>query len=250
MRLPAAAILLLLASGGAAQAPAGGLVVDIGLVHRGQSDRAASPLHYTGIAPTLGLSYGGGGLGGRLEVGAVFAVGSLSSAITTDGLPQEDVWVGRLGLRYLRRIARAWDRRLTLFAGGQLAAHGSFRQHRYTQDGDESFADLLVPLQVVGGWEWSAGAVRAGQRLAIPVLGLVMRTPYGGLKYTPPLDLSLPGQLVGLDHELFVERNAIRRLAVRGSWSFLMLRHPEPRELRLVEHRLTVGVVLRPGAPR
>lgn len=249
VRVSAAAIVLLfLASGSAAQVgPSGGIVVDLGLLRRGQSDRAASPLRYTGTIPTFGLSYSGDRLGGRLEIGAVFATGDLSSGITASGLPHEDAWVGRIGVRYLRPVARKWGGRLALLAGGQLAAHGSFRVHHYVEDGTESFADVLAPLQIAGGWDWGPGPMHAGQRLAVPIAGLVMRNPYGGLKYVPPVEIALPGELVGLDHELFVDRSA-GRLALRVTWSFVLLRHPDPREIRLAEHRLTLGAVVRPGA--
>ena len=227
------------------------LSLDFGVVRHGQSDRSASALRYSGTAPVIGLGYERVRSRSRLELGASFAMGTLTSTITEANVPREDAWLGRLGLRYLRRVATAAGHRMTLLAGGQIDAHALFRIHHYIEQGTEDYADLLVPLQLAAGWEWAFGGAaagtRIGQRLALPVLGLVMRTPYGGLKYVPPLELAPPGEILGLDQELFVERTGSRRVGIRVAWLFRVLQHPEPHQLRLVTHRVMLGGLLRLG---
>ena len=240
---------LLLATGAAAQDAAGGFALGVDVVRHGQSDAAASPLHYTGTLSGVRFHRTWAGSGTRWTVGADFVAGTLGSRLTVDGLPSEDVWIGRFDVRHLRRVGSVLHGRLTLQAGGELAARGPVRIHRYPVQLTEVFAALFVPLRAVGAWEWASGPTRVRQRLAVPLLGLVARTPYGGLKYVPRVQLSPPWELPA-DQELSVEHALTERLALRAGWSFSFLRHTDPRELRMAAHRLTVAGVLLPGGGR
>lgn len=223
---------------------------DLGLLRHGQRDLAASPVNYAGTVPAMGLGYLRARPGSRFEVGAEFAHGNLTSRLTADDLPREEAWVGRIGLRYMLKAGALLDGRVIFLAGGQIDAHALFRVHRYLDmsGGSEPYGDLLVPIQVVGGWDWGTGEgdTRGGHRLAVPVFGVVMRTPYFGLKGLAPLELAPPGELRGFDHELFVERDLSRRLGVRATWLLRVFQHSEPRDLRVAEHRLTLSGLLRP----
>lgn len=254
----ATALVLVLGSGSAAAqtAPAGhgsGLSLELGLVRHGQSDLSASPLRYTGSLPVVGLRYDRSGRSGRLEVEAGFAAGGLTSGITAGSYPREDAWLGRVAVRWLRPVGRVLDDRVTLLAGAGLSGHAAFRVHGYTAWQSENFADLLAPLELMGGWEVGTGRTgetRIDQRVAVPVAGLVMRTPYGGLKSVPPVEFARPGELTGFDHALSIARRAGGRLGLRATWTITVLRHTDPREIRLATHRVTVAGELRWGGER
>lgn len=250
------ALLALLATGAAAQtAPSGGVAVEIGAWYHGQSDQAASPLRYTGSGVAVGVGWHRSRAESRLAIAASFGMGGLSSGLTRDGLPSEDVWLGGIDARYLRRVGTLADGRVTLLVGGDLRARASFRVHEYVvhefmEARDESFADLLAPLSLAGGWEWDADVVRVGQRLSIPVVGVAVRTPYGGLKYTPRVQLVGPTGLTGFGQELFVETGVSRLLDVRASWSLEVLHHDDPRRLDVATHRFAVRVYLHGAGER
>jgi hypothetical protein len=257
LRLSALIGPLILASGTAAQSLAvpGGesssLALELGLLRHGQSDAAASPLRYTGSVPAVALVYARAGARTRLEVDATFALGKLTAMTTESSYPREDVWLGRLGVSWLRRVGRLAGGRVGLLAGGQLSGHAGFRIHRYSSVDSESFADLIAPLSLAGGWEWRARPdVRVFHRLAVPLMGVVMRTPYGGLKFTPPLEAAWPGEIIGVDHALALETVLSRRIGLRAVWTFTHLRHDDPREIRLAGHLLSAAAALRWGGDR
>ena len=211
-----------------------------GLYH-GQRDFAASPLHYTGAGWELGLAWRRPNPESRLSVTASFGMGDLRSRLTTGSVHGEELFLARVGARYLRRVATLGDDRLVVLAGADLTTHAAGRFHRYVENGgEEVFADVLAPLSAVAGWEW-AGRVRVGQRLLIPAAGAVVRNPYGGLKYAPDVKIVAPGSLTGFGHELFVETGAAAVLDVRVGWSLSVLHHHDPRSLDLATHRFFVG---------
>lgn len=242
-----AALLLLLPATVPAQVPPprGGLALDLDLVRHGQTDAAASPLKYRGTLPGFSLRYSRVRDASRLELTAAFGAGTLDSRITDGSDPSEKAYMGRLGVRYLRRVGGALGGRVSLLAGAQLDGHLGVREHTYGTGGTEAFADLIVPLQAAAGWDWTPGGTRIGQRLAVPVAAMAMRTPWGGLKHVPAVELAWAWDLLGFDHALFVERTASPRVALRLTWSTLFLRHDEPRELRAVTHRIGAGLVVR-----
>ena len=106
-------------------------------------------------------------------------------------------------------------------------------------------------VEVAGGLDWRPRpGVRLHERLALPLAGVVMRTPYGGLKRIPDARFAAPGEILGLHHSLAVERDLGPRAALRAAWAFALLRHDEPREVRFAGHRLTAAAVVRwGGAP-
>ena len=169
----------------------------------------------------------------------------------TDAL---DTVMATLEARWLRRVATIAGGRIDLLAGGQVAAHASVREHLYgpgASGGSEHLADLIAPLEVAGGLDWRPRpGVRLHERLALPLAGVVMRTPYGGLKRIPDVRFAAPGEILGLHHSLAVERDLGPRAALRAAWAFALLRHDEPREVRFAGHRLTAAAVVRwGGAP-
>lgn len=234
-------------AGLAAQGAGSSLGIAGGLLRHGQSDAAASPVQYRGTIPGLVIEYVRTGAGGRFESSASFATGALESRLSDGGYPAEEAHMVRAGVRWLWPVARFARPSVTLLAGAQLDGHAAVRIHRYHRNSSEVFADLLAPLQAAAGWDWSDGRSRVGQRLALPVAGLVMRTPWGGLKSIPPVEAAWPGEILGLDHELYAERAFSPRAAIRGAWAATLLRHAEPRDLRVATHRAVVGFVLQWG---
>lgn len=230
----------------AAQAPpARGLALEAGAVVHGQSDAAASPLRYTGAGGVLAVAWLAPGRDSRLEIRAEVGRGRLRSALAPSaGLPVEELWVARVGGRYLRRVRTLAEGRVVILAGADLTAHASFREHNYPVDRTELYADLLAPLSLAGGWEWDAGPLRAGGRLTVPVAGVSVRTPWGGLKYAPPVRLEGPTGLTGFGHELFVDAVATGFLDVRATWSLTVLHHDDPRPLDTATHRFVVSGIL------
>ena len=90
------------------------------------------------------------------------------------------------------------------------------------------------------------GGGRADEGLyALPVAGLVMRSPYPGLKYVPDLAVAGPTELTGFDSEVTYRRR------LRSGWglSFFhrmtLLEYPDPLPVDWVVHR--VGIRLETG---
>ncbi|MDX1674812.1 MAG: hypothetical protein R3314_08470 [Longimicrobiales bacterium] len=230
--------------GAAQNVGAGGPALELGVLVHGQRDAAASPMRYTGAGPELGVAWYRSTPRWRADVRGSLGVGTLRSSLTANGLPAEDLWAARLGLRYLRVLGTAAGGRAALLVGGDLTAHGAYRRHRYPVDRTEHFADVLIPLSVVAGWEWGAGPIRVAHRAWLPVVGLAVRTPWGGLKYAPRVEMAGPVGLTGFGQTMYVEAAVTGLLHLRIGWTLDVLHHDDPRSLDMASHRILVSGLL------
>ena len=241
-----AAVLLTLASGVSGQAASPrGLVLGLTGLYHGQQDLTASPLHYIGGGWEASLAWRRPGPVSRLSLVASFGTGTLASDLTDGPVHAEELLVARLGARYVHVVGSLAGDRVLILAGGDVTGHALGRFHRYVQDTSaEVFADLLAPLSVVGGWEWTVAEVRVGQRLMVPVAGITVRTPYSGLKYAPTVGVGGPSSITGFGHELFVGTTAGGIVDVEAGWSLTSLHHDDPRPIDLATHRFTLSLSL------
>lgn len=243
---PALALALAAASGTAAQTaiPHSAVRFELGAAVRGQSDLMASPLAYRGVGAHVALAYEKRQAGRRFTVEGSYATVRLTSRITDGVDHKESTFVADLAVRSLYDVGAAWSGRVRFYAGGQLDMLLPVRSHDYLAGMTEYYADVFLPLQVAGGWEAALGPVVVSERLALPLLAVVGRCPYTGLRYTPTFSVAPPGRLLGFDHAVAVERPAGGRVAVRLEWRTTLVRYPEPRTLSMVSHRVGLSVAL------
>ena len=215
------------------------------LVHHVQADALASPLRYGGVGPGLSLGYARVGPRSRTALHVAYGGPSLESRISRPGVSTEQTHRLTVSVPHLRGVRGG--QRLDLLLGGQLTGDVLYRKHAYPTS-TEHFADAFVLLEAAAGLEYRASErLRVEQRLAVPLLGLLWRSPYTGLKYAPEAALALPHQLQGLRHELALTRAAGPRLSLTAAHELVLLRHADPWELATVTQRLRLGVELRRG---
>lgn len=90
---------------------------------------------------------------------------------------------------------------------------------------------------------WTVGLGNRGRlshRLSVPALGLVMRSPWTGLKYTPDVGLAGPTRLTGFDSDLRFQTVLAERWRVSVFHRFTLLKYPDPLPLTWVVHRFGV----------
>jgi len=221
----------------------GGFWAGVGALRHGQSDAMASPYRYRGTAPLAAVGYRRVGDRTRLGVDASISGARLRSALSRDHF--EDVVLASLEAWWARRVVASgpWSG----FAGAQLALHLPYRDHSYGSLRTEQFGDLFAPVELLVAHEYRLGpGTVASQRVGVPVVAIVLRSPYTGLKYAPDVTVAPPGRLVGLDHAVLLDRALSETWGLRAEWRTTLLRYPDPQELALVTHRVALGVELHP----
>ncbi len=224
--------------------PQGGLRIDLGVVRNGESDGMASPIRRYGTAPEIGLAYRRVGPASRFQLAGSFT--SLQLVSGPDDPGGTDALMGTLRVQWLHRVTHRvyWQ----AFLGARVELLASVRRQYYPPDGQtELFGDAFVPLMAVVGHELRlTQRMVAWQTLAVPVVALVSRSPYTGLKYPPDLELAIPGRLAGLDHVIGVDGSLGIHWSWLAAWRLSVLRYPQPRVLTLATNRWTFGLEVRP----
>ncbi len=243
---PALVLALAAAAGTAAQTaiPQSAVRFELGAAVRGQTDLMASPLAYRGVGTHVAMAYEQRRHGRQFTVEGSVARARLTSRISDGADHTESTFVANVSVRSLHDVGAAKSGRLHFYAGGQLDLRVPVRSHAYVEGMTEYYADIFLPLQAAGGWEAALGPVVVSERLALPLLAIVGRCPYTGLRYTPVFSVAPPGRLLGFDHALAVERPAGGRMAVRLEWRTTLVRYPVPRTLSMVSHRVGLSVAL------
>lgn len=246
---PIAALLLFGGFGVAAAQEVRGLSrwsLGVGLVHHVQSDELASPLRYSGWGPGVRLAYGRERPDARGSLLLDYVAPTLTSHVTRQGEPSEATHRLTLGASYLRRAMTTGGERFSVFAGPGLAVDGLYRSHQYRAVGNEAYFDGIATLQAAGGWEYQVTpGLRMVHRLAVPVIGVLWRTPYTGLKYVPEARLGLLTSMLGIEHEFRVERALSPSLDLVATHHLSAFRHDDPWRLATFTNRLRVGVDVR-----
>lgn len=218
-------------------------VVRTGLARHGLSDGLASPLPHRGTGMLLGAGYGSPGHRGGWGIDLTYWGPRIRSSIATGEGGYEDTHQLDLGFVWVRRVAELAGGRVGLHLGGAVDARVSFRSHRYVVWGQrpkvERYGDLFVPLQLTGMWSVLVGeSGLLTHRLAVPVGTLAFRSPYTGLKYFPDAALMGPATVTGVDSRLSYRRRAGSRWVVGLFHHMTLMRHPDPRPLSSVVHRV------------
>lgn len=254
LRLPVLLLPVLLLQAGAAAPVAaqdatarGGARFGAAATWSGLVDHNASTLHYRG--PGAGAAGGWRGIydNSRLEVSLAASASRLSSRITTGRANRESALNVELQLAALRRLPSLSSGALSVLAGGQILLSGLGRKHNFS-NATETYADLFGTLSATAMWEYESRNVVVSGTAALPVVSVVGRTPYYGLKNAPELHLRGPLSLSTLTHTLRVERPVTPRVSVLVDYRTTLQRDDDPRSIRRIEHWLGMGVELRRGA--
>lgn len=231
------------------QARGGGWIL-VGPTRSGLVDLSSSALRYEGWG--VHGAAGWRSVGERLRVEAWIAGGAagLDSRITSQDWNRESAYEVELRMDLLRRVATFPDRGLSLFAGAEVGLAAIGRFHSYAWGADELFADGFGTAAVAGMWEYrrQSGTVVSGTA-AVPLLSVVARTPYYGLKDLPDAGVEGPLGLTGLSHTIRLERPLSPRVTALLDYRTVLVRHDAPRPLTLVRHWMGAGIELRRRAP-
>jgi hypothetical protein len=230
-----------------ADATRGGARFGVAGTWSGLVDRNASALHYQGPGAGAGIGWRGVYDNSRFDISLTASASRLSSRITAGRANRESALNTELRLAALRRLPSLSSGGLSAFAGGQVLLSGLGRQHNFS-NATETFADLFGTLSATGMWEYQARDLIVSGTIALPIVSVVGRTPYYGLKTTPELRLRGPLSLSMLTHTLRVERPVTPRLTVLMDYRTTLQRDDDPRSIRRIEHWLGMGVEFRRGA--
>ena len=216
-----------------------------GWIRQGISDELISPLHYLGNGWHVALARESWSPGSTWDVRASYFAPSLGSdAPLQDGGFQETSQ-GNLAVHYLRRVGSLLDDRVLIRAGGALAARVAIRKHQFNALSDETYADAFAPLSVAGSWEMAVPGGYLRHRLTLPVLTLVLRSPYSGLKYAPDPELAGPWSYLGAASRLVYRLDREGLVGLSVVHTFAAFRYPDPFPVATAMHglglRLDVG---------
>lgn len=222
----------------------GGLRIAVGAAGLGIADDVASRLSYHGRMTGIAVSYDGRGPESRWSIEGAYHAGELTSSIASDGgvgVGTEDARTGWLSLEYLRA---AWEPgSVRVLIGGRVDARVAWRTHHYAPWGEELYADLLAPLEAAMAGVWALGeGVELSERVAVPVMALILRDPWTGAKYAPSPRLGGPLSVRGVDHELTYRRAVSARWHLDVTHRLTYLRHSDDPALTLVHHGMTIGL--------
>jgi hypothetical protein len=243
--LLAAVVPALLAASVAAQsARSSALGADIFWLHNREQNQQVSPLRYAGAGLGVALTYSTGTDVWRGGVHMAFASAELRSGISQN---QEHVGSAKrleLSLPYERHAFAAGSRLAGVTLGAQLTGDLLYRNHTYSTNlSTEHFIDAFAWLAVSAGWQ---GAMGPGWRLryhvALPLLGVVWRTPYTGAKYMPSAQLTLPNTLLAPESRIALTRPLSGALDLRASYELRLLRHEATWDLATASHRIGMGL--------
>lgn len=220
-------------------------VVFAGVASQGIHDPLASPLRYSGTGLLVGAGYDSRSEARSSQIRLSYVGSRLGSRLQSARGGFEETHQASVGVAWLREMAVVAHGRVPLAVGATVDAHLSYRTHWYDVrefgTRTENFGDLIVPLQLSGAWGVSLfEQTRLRHHVSIPVVSLVMRSPWTGLKYRPSLDLAGPGEVTGFDSEVSV------RTVVRGRWRLgvhhrmSLLKYPDPLPLSWLLHRVAV----------
>lgn len=219
----------------------GGWNVTIGFARQGVSDELASPLRHKGTGMFLGGGRASAGGEWIREFRISYAGARVGSSLENERGGFEDTHEGAIGYAMVRRVARLGGGRLGLYLGGALDVRFSFRTHRYdTSLGpkSEKFGDLFAPLQLAGAWSLRLGGRGLlTHRLSMPLVSVVMRSPYTGLKFAPDPTLVGPTKLTGFDSDLTYRMALTGSLTLGVFHRMTLLKYPDPLPLAWVVHR-------------
>lgn len=234
------------AAAGTAPADSSRLVVAIGPSFEAHSDLLASPFRQTGVGAGFGLGYRRGGI----SVDADGAVGGASSRLDAPDEGVEDTWTAGLDVAWVRPVA-AWER-TTVRVGASLAGLAFVRRHHYGRAAArEYYADLMVPLSLVGEVACRAGdAAWVEERLELGLGAVLFRSPFAATKTFPSASLAGPGSLRVVRNRLTVEWRTSSRTRLALTHALTFYDTDRNRLARVVQQRVAVGIVLVSGGTR
>lgn len=221
-----------------AQSDPNTLTLRIGPSFQSHVDLLATPFRQRGSGVAMGMEY----RRGRFRVAFDAAVGGTSSALEGDDLGVEDVWNGTVEVVYAG-VVREGDR-ATLRAGASLAGLGFVRRHHYGPTAArEFFADLIVPLSVVG--EAGAGvgtSTRIENRSEIGIVSVLFRSSFAGTKDVPEAVVAAPWDTALLRNRLSLERALSARIRLTLEHALTVYATDRHRRVRLQRQDVSVGV--------
>ena len=213
-------------------------------VHNREQNEQVSPLRYAGAGTGFALAYGTGSDDWRTGLQLLYASTQLSTDISNSR--EHTGRARRLELRipYQRRVFGGTSRLAGFRLGAQLASDLFYRNHTYSTNlPTEHFIDAFTWLGLVGGWQSRPGAGwQVHYSAALPLVGMVWRTPYTGAKYMPPAQLTLPNTMIGLENRLSFTRRLSAALDFHASYDLRLLRHEATWNLATASQRIGMGL--------
>ena len=220
-------------------------------LHNREQNQQVSPLRYAGAGSGVALTYSTGTAVWRGGLHIMFASSELRSGISQN---QEHVGSAKrleLSLPYERHAFAADSRLAGITLGAQLTGDLLYRSQTYsTMLSTEHFIDAFTWLAVSAGWQGSLGAHwRLRYRAAVPLLGVVWRTPYTGAKYMPGAQLTLPNTLLALENRIALTRALSGAIDFRAFYELRLLRHKATWDLANASNRIGLGLDWRVRRP-
>lgn len=211
-----------------------------GWVRQGVSDELASPLRYRGSGVHFALARESRSLDVQWGIEAVYLAPTLESSLADRDGGLEETEQGRVVAHYLRRVGTGLGGRVAFRAGGGLDARLFIREHHYNALQSERFGDLFAPLSAAASWETRVPGGRLSHRVGFPLLALVMRSPYSGLKFVPDVEIAPGWRFVGVTSHLEYGLGTEGRFGVAVFHDFGTFRYPDPYPIAMAGHRVGV----------
>jgi len=222
-----------------------GLGLEIGLARQGLSDELASPLRHRGVGFQGGVSFRRSGERSAWDLELLGELARIESRIADSEGGYEELYRATLSYAHLRTVGRPLDGRLQLYVGGRIAAAVQYRSHQYRSLQSEDFAEGIVPLELAGRWDLVLDPrTRVEHRVSVPLVSLVLRTPYSGLKYVPDLELAGPTRARGFTSRLLLRRRLTERLALAAFHRISVFHYPDPLPVSWVGHGFGIELEL------
>lgn len=220
--------------------------LELGAVRQGLSDELASPLRHRGLGFHAGLARRRSGPRSAWDLELSGEAARAESGLARDGWGGwEDLYRGSLTLDYLRSTGWLLDDRIQTYLGGRVGVTAQFRTHEYWPDHSENFAELVAPLEVAGRWRLLLGPeTRVEHTVSVPVVSLILRTPYSGLKYAPDPAVAGPTTVRGFSSRLALTRRLSDGLGLALVHRLSVFHYPEPFPVSWVAHGLALELEL------
>ncbi|NIP56689.1 MAG: hypothetical protein GWM92_01120 [Gemmatimonadetes bacterium] len=209
------------------------------------SDELASPLRHRGLGFQGGVSLRRSGDRSAWDLELLGERARIESRIADSEGGYEALYRATLSYAHLRTVGRPLDGRLQLYVGGRIAAAVHYRSHQYGSLQSEEFAEGIVPLEVAGRWGLTLDPrTRLEHRVSVPLVSLVLRTPYSGLKYVPDLKVAGPSRARGFTSRLMLGRRLTERLGLAAFHRISVFHYPDPLPVSWVGHGFGIELEL------
>jgi len=209
-------------------------------------DELASPLTYKGSGAPIQLSYRFMGNKNRHSVSLSY---SRSKLFPTAELPYGqhslDHFQFDLAYSYHRFLASLFRDRVKLYLGGVWDNHVSVRELYYIWNMSEIYGELVSSLDISPLLEFKMSKKnQITCQLALPVMALVIRSPYAQKGIVIPKITTLD-RFIRFKNSLVLEHTLSRFFNIRFKYQYIYYRYPEPQRVQSGTDHFMVELVFK-----